>query len=371
MNKKIKHNTLIRNLLNVFILCVFVFSVSGCSAYTYLKDKYTNDSSSKRHLSSSMRWNEDKMLFGFNKEQKNRILEAFNVVIPENEEEAYVYSFYFSEENDYLKFILEIDGVKDYDAFFQANSGRVKENGLLGKSMNEVLDPYPSMTAYYITYEEFFYSEAKLQTDEDKEMIFALSALYNELKEEVPNGTKIDYTASLIKYIVVILLNIFVFGVAAVIFIVCFMKKSLKRHLFTWTRNKKENALFGFTKDQEKRILEAFNVVIPKNEQAAYVYSFCFSKDDVRHLNFTLEIDGVKDYNAFFLANSFRVKEDGLAGKSSNEIVKRCLPKKAYFITYEESFFARTGRQSDEDKAIISVLRTLYDELKEEMTADK
>ncbi|MCH5195065.1 MAG: hypothetical protein J1F28_00040 [Oscillospiraceae bacterium] len=125
------------------------------------------------------------MLVGFTEEQENRILEVFNVVIPENEEEAYVYSFYFTKENKLMKFILEIDGVKDYDAFFLANSGRVKENGLLGKSMNEVLNPYPSVTAYYITYNEFFSYENNFLSDEDKEMMSVFSTLYDELKNEL------------------------------------------------------------------------------------------------------------------------------------------------------------------------------------------
>lgn len=368
--KNNKTAKLIRNSLLVFIICVLLVGATGWSVYTYLKNAYTNDPSVKRHLISDMRYHEDRMLIEFNEEQENIILEAFNVVIPENEEEAYVYSFYFSEDDDHIKYILEIDGVKDYDAFFQANTGRIKENGLLGKSWNEIGKTYLPMTAYYITYYESFYAKTNLQGDEEKEMLSVLSSLYDELKEEVPHGTKTDYTANLIKSIAVILLYVFVFGVLAVIFTVCFAKKSPKRHLFTWTQSKNEDALIGFTKEQENRILEAFNVLIPENEQAAYVYSFCFSEED-KLLKFMLEIDGVKDYDAFFQANSGRVKENGLSGKSSNEIVKRCLPKTAYFITYEECFSSRKRRQSDEDKLMISALSTLYDELKEEMTANR
>ena len=175
-------NRIASNLLKVAIICVLLVGVSGCSVGTY-----SNDTSSKRHLFSYMQWNEEKMLVGFNEEQENRILEAFNVVIPENEGEAYVYSFYFSEDNDHLNFTLEIDGVKDYNAFFQANSGRIKENGLSGKSSNEIFKRYLPMETYYVTYDESFYSKTKLQSDEDKEMLSVLSALYDELKEEKNN----------------------------------------------------------------------------------------------------------------------------------------------------------------------------------------
>ena len=172
-------NNMTGNLLKVFILCVLLVSVTGCSVNTS-----ANDTPTKQHLFSYMRWNEEKILVGFSEEQEKRILEAFNVVIPENEKEAYVYSFYFSEDNDHMNFTLEIDGVKDYDAFFQANSGRVKENGLSGKSSNEIFKRYSPIESYYVTYDESFYSEAKLQSDEEKEMISVLSALYNELKKK-------------------------------------------------------------------------------------------------------------------------------------------------------------------------------------------
>lgn len=179
---------LISHLLICFILCALLLSATGCYVEAYLRNEDVKDKltevyeNHKLHLSYR---DKNKMLVGFNEEQEKMILEAFNVVIPENEEEAYVYSFYFTEENEHLKFILEIDGVKDYDAFFLANSGRVKENGLLGKSMNEVLNPYPSVTAYYITYNEFFSYENNFLSDEDKEMMSVFSTLYDELKNEL------------------------------------------------------------------------------------------------------------------------------------------------------------------------------------------
>ena len=210
MNNKTNNTAkLILNSLLVFILLV-LFGVRYFYVYTYIKDRLT-DTSVKRHLFSDMRYHEDKMLIGFNEEQENRILEAFNVVIPKNDEDAYVYSFYFTKENKRMKFILEIDGVKDYDAFFQANTGRIKENGLLGKSWNEIGNTYLPMEAYYVTYYESFSYENNFLSDEDKEMMSALSALYDELKGEVPSGTKTDYTANLIKIIVVGLLYIFIF----------------------------------------------------------------------------------------------------------------------------------------------------------------
>lgn len=173
-------------LLKIVIICVLSFSMTGCSLYTNIYKDYADkfiDRSEKRHPFSWVGMQKDKMLVEFTEEQEKKILEAFNVVIPENEEEAYVYSFYFSKYEDYLNYILEIDGVKDYDAFFKANAGRVKENGLDGKSENELMKYYHPMTEYYISYLEVFYADPYAQTDEDKEMNDTLKSLYNEIKE--------------------------------------------------------------------------------------------------------------------------------------------------------------------------------------------
>lgn len=86
-----------------------------------------------------------------------------------------------------MDFVLEIDGVKDYEAFFAANTLRIKENGMKGKSWNEIHDCYPP--EYYLTYFESFYSNPDYQSDEDKEMISALKSLYDEIYESKNNHT--------------------------------------------------------------------------------------------------------------------------------------------------------------------------------------
>lgn len=165
---------------SVFSVCILlsvcVVGFVGCSNQIQPQNR-----SAPKHL---LKWAvTDEMLTDFTDEEEKSILEAFNVVIPENED-AHVHSFYFSENDrnstsSHFDFILEIEGVKDYEFFFGANTTRISENGLSGKSWNEIVEDYPP--EYYVTYFETFSTDPKAQAEEHKQMISALKPLYEEL----------------------------------------------------------------------------------------------------------------------------------------------------------------------------------------------
>lgn len=170
----------------IFTLSLFIlFNICGCKVKNSLE--YTSTS---KHL---LQWAAtDRMLLEFTDEEEKKILECFNVVIPESEESAHVHSFYFDEEITKgsqvqpeiirMNFVLEIDGVNDREAFFSANAARIDDNGIKGKSWNEILDLYPP--EYYLTYFESFNFYSNYQSDEDMEkMAIALKSLYNEICE--------------------------------------------------------------------------------------------------------------------------------------------------------------------------------------------
>lgn len=175
---------------HIFTLSLFVlFNVGGC-----MEKNSLNYTSTPKHL---IQWAAtDRMLLDFSNEEEKKILECFKVVIPEDEESAHVHSFYFDEEitkgsqvqpeKIRMHFVLEIDGVKDYEAFFSANTARIDENGIKGKSWNQIHDLYPP--EYYLTYFESFNFYSDYQTDEDMEkMAVALKSLYNEICERKNN----------------------------------------------------------------------------------------------------------------------------------------------------------------------------------------
>ena len=112
--------------------------------------------------------NIEEELRGFTAEQTQEIFDAYDITVPENEKNVSIYCFSRSDrghgaEHMYV-WCLEIAGVRDYDAFFAANSGRVLE-----KSSNETSEAAKDGLNYYITYiaENFsvYYSEHKEITD--------------------------------------------------------------------------------------------------------------------------------------------------------------------------------------------------------------
>lgn len=129
-----------------------------------------------------------------------------------------------------------------------------------------------------------------------------------------------------------------------------------------------EAVFSDFTEDEEKRLLEAFNVCIPENEENACVLNFCkyerngSSEQSEGYLVFMIEIDGVEDYKAFFEENSSRVWEKGFYSGSLNENFGYYSPK--YFITYYEKFSLNPQELSEEEKESIAELTGVYEGIK-------
>lgn len=91
----------------------------------------------------------EKIISEFTPDEVNDILSAFDIVISANEENAKLVSFIRGDRYDKIaSYIIEIDGINDYNAFFAANSDRG-----LGRSVNEA-DTRNTGTKYYITYHE-------------------------------------------------------------------------------------------------------------------------------------------------------------------------------------------------------------------------
>lgn len=93
-----------------------------------------------------------------------------------------------------------------------------------------------------------------------------------------------------------------------------------------------EEELRGFTPGQTAEILAAYDITIPENEKGAYIY--CFSRSDRglggnHHYVWCLEIAGVRDYDAFFAANSGRVLSE-----SENERQEAAKDGLNYYVTY-------------------------------------
>ncbi len=114
--------------------------------------------------------NIEEELRGFTPEQTAEIFAAYDITVPETEKGAYIYCFSRSDRaarsdpNHYYVWCLEIAGVRDYDAFFAANSGRV-----LNESENERQEAAKDGLHYYVTYTannfDVFYKERQNVVD--------------------------------------------------------------------------------------------------------------------------------------------------------------------------------------------------------------
>lgn len=123
-------------------------------------------------------------LTSFSAEDEQKLFEVFNIIVPENETEVYVQSF-SRRIGDYLgtyhqiHFTIELGGVKDYEAFYAANTGRIGENGLEGKAMNQLLD-YGSDC--YIAYCELFFDDPQfLEEDNNQAEYDSFNNLYESM----------------------------------------------------------------------------------------------------------------------------------------------------------------------------------------------
>lgn len=127
-------------------------------------------------------------LTSFSPEDEQRLFSTFNIVVPEDETEVYVHSFsrrYSEFLGSYheIFFSLELGGVKDYDAFYAANTGRIDENGLYGKAMNQFMT---SGSDYYLTYQEFFVDTPRFLKENDNKAIYDS---FNDLYESMSGRT--------------------------------------------------------------------------------------------------------------------------------------------------------------------------------------
>ncbi len=135
--------------------------------------------------------------YSLTEEEQNELLEAFNVIIPENEKEAFIYSFgvasFYSDSNGKSKqyeYYIEIDGVNDYFAFYERNSHRVGDNGLLGRSKNENChmngnyEPTKEGEKYLLTYDEpVWLRNGSPYNDEENAVFQKFDSLFRKMKE--------------------------------------------------------------------------------------------------------------------------------------------------------------------------------------------
>lgn len=90
------------------------------------------------------------------KTEQTEIFDILNITIPENETEAFIYSFGYKEgksKNGSFTFVIEIGGVKDYKAFFEANPDIKSLNQFHG---NQIYEEEKLGTDYFVTYVKHF-----------------------------------------------------------------------------------------------------------------------------------------------------------------------------------------------------------------------
>lgn len=166
------------------ILCLIsavftlLLSVAGCN-----QTDGNNNGEKRRYLENR----DYAFVYDIGREKQEKILELFNVKIPENEKDAFLRSFGYREhssDDNAMLFMIEIDKVLDYEGFFAYNKGRVKENGLDGLSLNEyngrdyTEEESKLGTAYYITYTELIYN-----FDEEAEAAQKLKEIFDEMNK--------------------------------------------------------------------------------------------------------------------------------------------------------------------------------------------
>lgn len=143
----------------LILLTVFYLPLTGCGN--------NRDNSELQHCVIVPR----DALTSFSTKDEQQLFATFNIVIPEDEAEVYVHSFsrrvcdYISSYHK-IFFTIEIGGVKDYNAFYAANTGRIDENGQKGKAMNQ-FGNYGS--DFYIAYEELFFDDPQFLQENDNQ----------------------------------------------------------------------------------------------------------------------------------------------------------------------------------------------------------
>lgn len=116
----------------------------------------------------------ENMLCDFSSEEQAEILDAFGITFPDNEENAYVYSFSYryginadGPDPRVVSYAVEIGGVADYEAFYAANSQL--------KSFNETTKNFRTDRHYYIVYRN------SVDTHMEPDLYSRFSRLYDRL----------------------------------------------------------------------------------------------------------------------------------------------------------------------------------------------
>ncbi len=118
----------------------------------------------------------ENMLCDFTPGEQTEILDAFGLIIPDNEKKAYVYSFSYEygvgingQDNGLIVYKTEIGGVEDYEGFYAANPGH--------KAFNETTSEFRTDRRYYIVYTD------SVDTSMEKDLYEKYSSLYDRLSE--------------------------------------------------------------------------------------------------------------------------------------------------------------------------------------------
>lgn len=158
----------------LFLLISNILLLTGC--------RNSRDNGKLRHCVTVPR----DALTSFSPEDEQQLFATFNIVVPEDETEIYVHSF-SRRVRDYVGsyhkifFTIELGGVKDYDAFYAANTGRIDENGQKGKAMNQ-FGNYGS--DFYIAYVELLFDDPQYLEEGDNQAIYDS---FNDLYESMSN----------------------------------------------------------------------------------------------------------------------------------------------------------------------------------------
>lgn len=151
--------------------------------------------------------------------------------------------------------------------------------------------------------------------------------------------------------IIISILIVIVFIVIGIYFFI----KSMTQHHF---HEAPKYMLSELTDEEQAEILDVFGLVIPGNEEKAYVYSFSYGEVNDRLFSYTIEIAEVEDYEGFYLANSQK--------KSFNETTSNFRTDKSYYIVYKDS--VDTLMEKNQHEKYSNLYNKIYDRQNQEIS---